>query len=111
MKIGRQGVRAQKQAAAAVPVRSVRSVRRSTVQVAAAVHLDFNTKSFQKELVKFADSEEYIVRGGEQSVQREHHHLDSGAPGDGGGDQRSNPRAEGGSAALHAAAEPTGLPS
>lgn len=33
-------------------------------QVANAVHLDFNTKAFKKELVKFASMEEYIVRGG-----------------------------------------------
>ena len=29
-----------------------------------AVHLDFNTKSFNKELVTFAGLDEYIVRGG-----------------------------------------------
>lgn len=34
------------------------------MQVANAVHLDFNTKSFKKELVTFANMEEYIVRGG-----------------------------------------------
>lgn len=38
--------------------------RRGAVQVSAAVHLDFNTASFKKELVKFVDTEEYIVRGG-----------------------------------------------
>lgn len=41
-----------------------RPVRRGAVQVANAVHLDFNTKAFQKELVSFAGREEYIVRGG-----------------------------------------------
>ncbi|GFR45619.1 hypothetical protein Agub_g7026 [Astrephomene gubernaculifera] len=34
------------------------------MRVSAAVHFDFNTKVFNKELTKFADSEEYIVRGG-----------------------------------------------
>jgi len=29
-----------------------------------AVHLDFNTKHFKKELVSFAGHDEYIVRGG-----------------------------------------------
>jgi len=43
---------------------AVRPVRRASVQVANAVHLDFNTKVFKKELVDFAGSEEYIVRGG-----------------------------------------------
>ncbi|PNH08939.1 Ketol-acid reductoisomerase, chloroplastic, partial [Tetrabaena socialis] len=38
--------------------------RRSSVRVRAAVHLDFNTKVFNKELAVFAESEEYIVRGG-----------------------------------------------
>ncbi len=28
------------------------------------MHLDFNAKAFKKELVKFAGTEEYIVRGG-----------------------------------------------
>ena len=38
--------------------------RRSTVQVANAVMLDFNTKYFKKEHVRFAETEEYIIRGG-----------------------------------------------
>lgn len=33
-------------------------------QVTSAVHMDFDTKAFQKELVSFAGNEEYIVRGG-----------------------------------------------
>ncbi len=33
-------------------------------QVVNAVHLDFNTKVFAKEHAKFANTEEYIVRGG-----------------------------------------------
>ncbi len=45
-------------------VARVGGARRSAVRVSAAVHLDFNTKVFPKELAKFADSEEYIVRGG-----------------------------------------------
>lgn len=43
---------------------AARPGRRAAVQVTNAVHLDFNTKAFQKELVKFANSEEYIIRGG-----------------------------------------------
>lgn len=50
-------------ASAAKAVRVVAG-RRTAVRVSAAVHLDFNAKVFKKELVKFADSEEYIVRGG-----------------------------------------------
>lgn len=46
------------------PLRAAQPVRRGAAQVAQAVHLDFDAKAFQKELVKFADSEEYIVRGG-----------------------------------------------
>jgi hypothetical protein len=46
----------------AVPVMGRRAGRRSTVQVAAAVKYDYNTKVFTKELVKFADTEEYIYR-------------------------------------------------
>ncbi|GFH17964.1 uncharacterized protein HaLaN_14692, partial [Haematococcus lacustris] len=38
--------------------------RRGCAQVCNAVHLDFNTKVFEKEHVKFANTEEYIVRGG-----------------------------------------------
>lgn len=37
---------------------------RSRLQVSNAVAVDFNTKVFEKELVKLADTEEYIVRGG-----------------------------------------------
>mmetsp|Transcript_34561 Transcript_34561/g.87391 ORF Transcript_34561/g.87391 Transcript_34561/m.87391 type:complete len:555 (-) Transcript_34561:523-2187(-) len=50
-----------------VPVRATavaRPARRSSVQVCNAVYLDFNTKVFNKELVKFANMEEYIIRGG-----------------------------------------------
>jgi ketol-acid reductoisomerase len=41
-----------------------RAQPRRALRVSAAVHLDFNTKVFQKEFHKFAESEEYIVRGG-----------------------------------------------
>lgn len=47
------------------PVKAVRPTQgRRALRVAAAVAHDFNTKVFQKELAKFADTEEYIVRGG-----------------------------------------------
>lgn len=51
-------------APAAIPVCGMRptSVRRAQLQVVNAV--DFATKVFPKELVKFAETEEYIVRGG-----------------------------------------------
>jgi len=41
-----------------------RPARRAATQVMNAVHLDFNTKHFKKELVSFAGHDEYIVRGG-----------------------------------------------
>lgn len=44
--------------------RSVAQSRRLSVRVAASVKFDYDTKVFQKELVKFADTEEYIYRGG-----------------------------------------------
>ncbi|GLC42729.1 hypothetical protein PLESTB_001132300 [Pleodorina starrii] len=50
--------------AAAKAVRVAQPSRRNVVRVAAAVAHDFDTKVFHKELAKFADSEEYIVRGG-----------------------------------------------
>ncbi|GIL45945.1 hypothetical protein Vafri_3052, partial [Volvox africanus] len=50
--------------AAVKAVRVAQPSRRNVVHVAAAVALDFNTKVFNKELAKFADTEEYIVRGG-----------------------------------------------
>lgn len=53
-----------RQQAAAKAVRVAPSGRRSAVRVSAAVHLDFNTKVFQKEHAKFGPTEEYIVRGG-----------------------------------------------
>ncbi|KAJ9534232.1 hypothetical protein QJQ45_006940 [Haematococcus lacustris] len=46
------------------PVATARMSRRGCAQVCNAVHLDFNTKVFEKEHVKFANTEEYIVRGG-----------------------------------------------
>ncbi|GAX75263.1 hypothetical protein CEUSTIGMA_g2708.t1 [Chlamydomonas eustigma] len=52
----------QRRAIAATVSRS--GSRYKVVQVANAVHLDFNAVSFKKELVSFAGSEEYIVRGG-----------------------------------------------
>jgi phosphoenolpyruvate carboxylase len=42
--------------------RSVGQSRRLSVRVAAAVKFDYDTKVFKKELVKFADTEEYIYR-------------------------------------------------
>jgi len=45
-----------------VPVVAPRSSRKSGVRVAAAVQFDYDTKIFKKELVKFADTEEYIYR-------------------------------------------------
>ncbi len=39
-------------------------------QACKAVHLDFQTKVFEKELVKFASSEEYIVRGGRDKFSK-----------------------------------------
>ncbi|EFJ48783.1 hypothetical protein VOLCADRAFT_74529 [Volvox carteri f. nagariensis] len=50
--------------AAVKAVRVAQPSRRHAVGVAAAVALDFDTKVFNKELAKFADTEEYIVRGG-----------------------------------------------
>ena len=57
------GLAAQRPAA---PLRSpLRPAQHSSSsQKCSAVHLDFNTKTFTKDLVKFASSEEYIVRGG-----------------------------------------------
>lgn len=49
---------------AAPAVSSVKRNVRGSVQKLNAVHMDFDTKAFQKELVKFASTEEYIVRGG-----------------------------------------------
>lgn len=42
------------------------SCRRAELAIAHAVaaSADFNPAAFEKELVKFADTEEYIVRGG-----------------------------------------------
>jgi ketol-acid reductoisomerase len=53
------GVRPVAVPAARVQRRSMRSMTISN-----AVHLDFDTKVFEKKLVKFAEREEYIVRGG-----------------------------------------------
>jgi len=49
---------------------SVRVQKRAVSQVCNAVHLDFNTKSFEKELVNFANTEEYIVRGGRDKFSK-----------------------------------------
>lgn len=46
----------------AAPVRGFRAGRSMSLQVAAAVQYDYDTKVFKKELVKFADTEEYIYR-------------------------------------------------
>lgn len=46
----------------AVPTRASRVGRKMGLQVAAAVQYDYDTKVFTKELVKFADTEEYIYR-------------------------------------------------
>ena len=46
----------------AIPVRGIRASRSLSTQVAAAVQFDYDTKVFKKELVKFADTEEYIYR-------------------------------------------------
>jgi hypothetical protein len=46
----------------AVPARGSRAGRNLGMQVAAAVQFDYDTKVFKKELVKFADTEEYIYR-------------------------------------------------
>lgn len=41
---------------------TVAQSRRMSVRVSASVKFDYDTKVFQKELVKFADTEEYIYR-------------------------------------------------
>jgi len=46
----------------AVPARGFRASRSLGMQVASAVKFDYDTKVFKKELVKFADTEEYIYR-------------------------------------------------
>jgi hypothetical protein len=46
----------------AVPVRVTRATRLAGMRVAAAVKFDYDTKVFKKELVKFADTEEFIYR-------------------------------------------------
>jgi hypothetical protein len=46
----------------AVPVRASRAGRALGTQVCAAVQFDYDTKVFEKELVQFADTEEYIYR-------------------------------------------------
>jgi hypothetical protein len=46
-----------------MPVRGTRAVRHLAVNVAAAaVKFEYDTKVFPRELVKFADSQEYIYR-------------------------------------------------
>jgi hypothetical protein len=44
------------------PVRGLKAGRQLAVKVANAVKFDYDTKVFKKELVKFADTEEYIYR-------------------------------------------------
>ncbi|KAF5833673.1 hypothetical protein DUNSADRAFT_9943 [Dunaliella salina] len=46
------------------PLQRPAQQQHSSSQACRAVHMDFNTKVWEKELVKFASSEEYIVRGG-----------------------------------------------
>lgn len=46
----------------ALPVRPCRGSRSLAMKVSAAVKFDYDTKVFKKELVKFADTEEYIYR-------------------------------------------------
>jgi ketol-acid reductoisomerase len=56
-----------KNAGAIAPVVPVQRVNRRAAQhlaQAVAAERDFNTAAFTKELVKFADTEEYIIRGG-----------------------------------------------
>lgn len=43
-------------------LKSVRVSRHASVQVLNAVKFDYDTQVFEKELVKFADTEEYIYR-------------------------------------------------
>ena len=45
-------------------VRSAVQPCRKAAQVCQAAHLDFNTTAFKKDLVQFAETEEYIVKGG-----------------------------------------------
>ena len=46
----------------AAPARGLRAAGRRALQVVDSVQFDYPTKVFQKELVKFADTEEYIYR-------------------------------------------------
>ena len=46
----------------ALPVRPCRGARSLALKTTAAVKFDYDTKVFKKELVKFADTEEYIYR-------------------------------------------------
>lgn len=64
MKCSTSAVRGQSMSMAknVVRPRSVAQSRRLSVRVAASVKFDYDTKVFQKELVKFADTEEYIYR-------------------------------------------------
>jgi ketol-acid reductoisomerase len=79
----RAGARASAQAprrgaAPAAPLMSQRptnaasfnKMRRGQVQVTNAVHLDFDTKVFEKTLVNFAGREEYIIQGGRDKFDK-----------------------------------------
>jgi len=46
-----------------------RPAGRAAVQRCQAAHLDFQTTAFKKELVQFAGSEEYIVKGGRDKFE------------------------------------------
>mmetsp|Transcript_25254 Transcript_25254/g.63638 ORF Transcript_25254/g.63638 Transcript_25254/m.63638 type:complete len:445 (-) Transcript_25254:661-1995(-) len=64
---GRVGLRPRRTAAPLLAARpGLRRAAGRTARLAAlaAVKIDFDTKVFEKELTKFADTEEYIVRGG-----------------------------------------------
>lgn len=55
----------------AVPVRGFRGGRRQALKVAAAVQYEYATKVFPRELVKFAETEEYIYRQARAEMKRE----------------------------------------
>ena len=65
------GAAAAKPAAAklAKPAAAGRAGRRA-LTISSALHMDFDTKAFSKELAKFASTEEYIVRGGRDKFNK-----------------------------------------
>lgn len=76
MKAGRMAAMQSTQMGAAkalraVPVRFGRNSRKTALQVSAAVQFDYDTKVFKKELVKFADTEEYIYRCAGIKIEKE----------------------------------------